>query len=131
MGVAKRLIDGMAKKSADHIEKFVRRVLDMSISHWGSAANSYFREAHVAGRSFARDEDTSEEVQAYYASFRHWHSLRQAQLGLKDWLERREDGSYRRLLPEEDEAFLCDLRGHEWRTDCNRCRFCRKKNEVD
>ena len=85
MGVAKRLVDGMAQKSADHIEKFVRTLLDMSIEHWAEESNKKFKAA--AGHSMDRGEDTSDEVQAYYAAFRNWHSLRQTKNNFEKWLD--------------------------------------------
>lgn len=96
MSMAKRLIEGMSKKDANHIEKFISKVLDMSITHWADEANKRFKEAHVADAA-KDDEDESEEMQAYYVAFRNWHALRQTQNGFKAWLDPT------RRLPGEDE----------------------------
>lgn len=85
MGVAKKLIDGMSKKDADHIEKFISKVLDMSIKHWESETNKRFKAA--APKGFDSDEEPSEEAQAYYEVFRNWHALMQTKNGFKDWLD--------------------------------------------
>lgn len=94
MSVAKKLIDGMSKKDADQIEKFVTKVLDMSVEYWADETNKRFKESGLPNEG---DEEETEETRAYHAAFQNWHALRQTQNGFKAWLDPT------KKLPGEDE----------------------------
>jgi len=79
MGTTEKLVEGLAAKSADDIEKFAIKLLSMAEDHWGEEAAAAYKKAHES------EDPNPKRMKWYYDAFRNWHALRQVKSNLHKW----------------------------------------------